>query len=370
MDTSPPAYKGPQPFRIPDCSDEYAERRAETFTSILDFHSLHNGEPPPEVLNLFKSYPDIVDGVVYLMLGVAYRNSNPTLSSTLIKKGLPHIQPPYDAYAHLVLGNMYYFGCETEKNDDKAKEHFQQASDMGLIEALHRLGSVYHLKKNDEADKLAYECYIKAAGRGHVRSQHCVGLSYWYGKGVPQDLKKATEYFFLAAEQDYAYSQCHLGEMYLKGTGWNKERDCTKGINLLILAANQGFDKAQDKLAQHLWSDSLSQADQQTLFQYYQRVVPKGNARDEWCLGMIYVGGRGTAVDFPNAFKYFKSSAEKGHKEASWSLGSCYLNGWGSPVDKAMACFHFQRAAVLGFAPAQQDLDENFSTPDPKYQKV
>lgn len=93
-------------------------------------------------------------------------------------------------------------------------------------------------------------------------------------------------------------------------------------------------------VAQHLWSDSLSQADQQTLFQYYQRVVPKGNARDEWCLGtvppppltrknihiwflgMIYVGGRGTAVDFPNAFKYFKSSAEKGHKEASWSLGT------------------------------------------------
>jgi hypothetical protein len=58
-----------------------------------------------------------------------------------------------------------------------------------------------------------------AAELGHAQNQYVMGLLHEDGFGVPQDDRRAFEWFRRAAEQGLAGAQCSLGFMYLMGRG-------------------------------------------------------------------------------------------------------------------------------------------------------
>ena len=54
---------------------------------------------------------------------------------------------------------------------------------------------------------------------GDASAQNELGLLYYEGKGVPQNHRKAKEWFDKAVEQDHTGAQVNLGTLYLRGEG-------------------------------------------------------------------------------------------------------------------------------------------------------
>ena len=67
---------------------------------------------------------------------------------------------------------------------------------------------------------------------------------YSYGEGVPQDYKKAIEWYQKAAEQGHADAQYNLGWIYEKGRGVSA--DNYKALEWYEKAAVQGVAMAQE----------------------------------------------------------------------------------------------------------------------------
>lgn len=57
------------------------------------------------------------------------------------------------------------------------------------------------------------------AAKGNAVAQNALGFMYANGQGVPQDYKKAMEWYRKAAEQGFASAQSNLGVMYAEGRG-------------------------------------------------------------------------------------------------------------------------------------------------------
>jgi TPR repeat protein len=68
-------------------------------------------------------------------------------------------------------------------------------------------------------DKKAFQWYTKAAEHGNARAQNNLGELYTKGDGVPRDDKEAMKWYTKAAKQGYAFSQVTLAKMYHKGEG-------------------------------------------------------------------------------------------------------------------------------------------------------
>jgi TPR repeat protein len=114
---------------------------------------------------------------------------------------------------------------------------------------------------------------LEDAEKGDASAQSYLGVTYHYGKGVPQDYKAALQWYRKSAEQGHADAKYNLGVMYNNGQGvpqaykaayawWN-------------IAAAQGNEKAsgnRDIVAKMLSPSALSEA-QALSNKYYERYV-------------------------------------------------------------------------------------------------
>ena len=85
-----------------------------------------------------------------------------------------------------------------------------------------------------------------AAEQGDREAQYLLGVMYYRGESVPQDYRKAAEWFRMAAEQGLAVAQGSLGRMYEDGKG--VPEDDREAVKWYRLAAEQALAEAQDNL--------------------------------------------------------------------------------------------------------------------------
>jgi TPR repeat protein len=78
----------------------------------------------------------------------------------------------------------------------------------------------------------------KAAEQGDAKAQFNLGILYAKGQGVPQDYKRAAQWYRKAAEQGYANAQYRLGMMYAEGQG--VPQDYVQAFKWIDLTASQG----------------------------------------------------------------------------------------------------------------------------------
>ena len=78
---------------------------------------------------------------------------------------------------------------------------------------------------------------------GNAIAQHNLGVSYYKGAGVPQDLMEAEQWFRLAAAQGHAGAQSSLGLMKLIS------KDYKEALKWVQLSAEQGYPPSQINLA-------------------------------------------------------------------------------------------------------------------------
>lgn len=82
----------------------------------------------------------------------------------------------------------------------------------------------------------------------------------------------------------------------------------------------------------------------------------KGNAEDQFALGLMAIQGDGRAQNFSEAIKWFQAAAKQGHTGAELNMGLLYKNGRGVLQDYSQAAQWFQKAAVKGHTEAEYQL--------------
>ena len=60
----------------------------------------------------------------------------------------------------------------------------------------------------------AVKIWVPLAKEGNAVAQNNLALSYWNGEGVPQDLRTAEKWYFLAAEQGHGEAQHNVANLY------------------------------------------------------------------------------------------------------------------------------------------------------------
>ena len=98
------------------------------------------------------------------------------------------------------------------------------------------------MKKNAARPKITAKLvkqFRLAAERGEAEAQFHLGLAYYSGQGVEQDLAEAVNWYRLAAEQGHVKARVNLGLAC-----FGLERDRAEAVKWFRLAAEQGDVKA------------------------------------------------------------------------------------------------------------------------------
>lgn len=127
-------------------------------------------------------------------------------------------------------------------------------------------------------ERTAYEATMEkvrnSAEGGDASAQNTLGLLYYEGKGVPQDYRKAKQWFDKAVEQEHTGAQVNLGTLYLRGEG-------------------------------------APESSQMALY-WFSRAARQKDALAFAKLGLMYAQGRGVLQSFIEAHKWYNLSAAHG----------------------------------------------------------
>jgi len=184
------------------------------------------------------------------------------------------------------LGAMYGLGMGVAKDEKKAAELYQRASEKGYPIASDNLGAMYHYGQGVTKDlKKAAEYYQKGSEQGSAHASYYLGVMYHYGQGVTKDLKKAAEYYQKGSEQGSTHAARILLELAVK---YQHGQGVTKDLKKAI----EYYQKAQAPFIQN------SLTAQMDLFLNHlseKEALPK-TAQGGFCAGFMFSLFRASAM--------------------------------------------------------------------------
>jgi len=184
-----------------------------------------------------------------------------------------------------------------------------------------------------------------AAAKGDPAAEYEIAQRYAEGRGVPQNLATAADWFERAARQGLAPAQFRLGGFYEKGFGVKKDLDAAR--RLYSAAADAGNAKAMHNLAV-LYAEGIDgKPDYQNAARWFRKAADYGLTDSQYNLGILYGRGIGMEPNLPEAYKWFTLAARDGDKESAAKRDDV-----GSRLDpKSLAA---AKAAAQAFIPLEQ----------------
>ena len=340
--------------------------------------------------------------------------------------------------ACFALGRIYDEGLGVEVNHKEGLKWYEKAANGGDADAQNIVGNIYtdaDFVKHDY--KKAFENYQKAASQGHLYGMLNLGLCYQDGQGTDMDIIAAENWIRKAADgglQDAIdilssnpiynsqetpamlddscdisdeetiklYEQvkntsdsdalltlqnasdrnnpsalCHLGLLYLEGTGVKKDLSLAidllekavsyenaKAMNILAICYQFGNGvKANEKKAMDLYKQAAElgyssamenlgnlcadRQDYKTAIKWYKKAIDSGVANAYAKMGHLYCDGLGFDLNFTEAVVNYNKGADAGDAECMKALGYCYLNGNGVTQNLSEAKSWFLKAAQI-----------------------
>ena len=236
-----------------------------------------------------------------------------------------------DAQAMLNLGKAYYAGeLGAQKNYKTAAEWFASAAEVA----------------SPEAEQ--YSAEAKA----------WLGVLYYNGEGVTQDLERAKKLFLAAtkggvegivevfdekAHEGDIFASKFMQECYNKGVGVKRNTD--KAATYQRLAADAGDQQSYMPVAMYLYNNGKHGE----AFHYFENAAKLGNTKAAYFCGlMLYDGDDGVEQDKIQGMEYLLRAANDGHVAANFKLGEAYLYGNGVTRDKEKGAKMIKKAAEKG----------------------
>lgn len=154
-----------------------------------------------------------------------------------------------------------------------------------------------------------------AATAGDPLAAFEVAARFADGRGVPQDLAAALDWYRRSAETGLAPAQYRLGSLYEKGTG--TPRDAKTAAVWYAKAADLGNAKAMHNLAVINAEGSLGSPDYAAAAKWFQEAAERGVRDSQFNLGILYARGLGVPRDLATSYKWFALAATAGDTDSA-----------------------------------------------------
>lgn len=164
-------------------------------------------------------------------------------------------------------------------------------------------------------DAIGPKALRDAAAGGSPLAAVEVASRFADGRGVPQDLAAAVDWYRRAAEAGLAPAQYRLGSLYEKGTG--TARDAKEAAEWYGKAAQQGNAKAMHNLAVINAEGSLGAPDYALAAKWFQEAAEHGIRDSQFNLGILYARGLGVPRDLATSYKWFALAATAGDTDSA-----------------------------------------------------
>ncbi|KAG0049669.1 hypothetical protein BGZ83_005503 [Gryganskiella cystojenkinii] len=201
----------------------------------------------------------------------------------------------------------------------------------------------------------AVDMFMRSASKGHTIAQTIVGISYQLGVGVLRDYTKVVKWLQMAADKDFAPAQAMLGEIFLVGE-MGVSQDCSRALDLLQAAANQGYVGACIKLgAMNATGEHVEQNDEEAV-RWFRKAADGGSTLAQAFVGHMYYEGYCVEKDYAESMKFVLKAASQGQVPAYMILADMYYFGRGVPLDRKKAVDWWRKAAEQGDMDAQYNI--------------
>lgn len=243
----------------------------------------------------------------------------------------------------------------------------QNRAAEGDKEAMYNLAEGYYYGNSEvERDyEKAFAWYKKAAGKGYVPAIRDMGLCYLDGNGVRANNNKAWQCFEKAAKKGDAQSAYFMSQMYKEGLHGKKEESGKAYVRELMKAAKMGSEDALYEWGQlHYYGSKLYgiKQDKRGGVSLMLEAASKGNPDALLFAGRCYRDGtNGVRRDIGSAFANFHKAVELGNDSALCDLGICYIKGMGTDVDFREAYRCFEAAENSGQAEASRYIGDMYA---------
>lgn len=180
---------------------------------------------------------------------------------------------------------------------------------------------------------ITFEELVFLANKGEAEAQFLLGDMYHHGKGVPQNLEVARQWYWAAAGQGHAMAQFLTGYMFQTGSGVAKNDRAA--VIFYAQAAEQGLSIAQNRLGDMFLSGLGVPQDYGAAAKWYKRAAEQGNPDAQVRLSSMYALGRGVKQDDVYALMWANIAVSSG-KENGIEYRNIVVDGMSpSQIEKA-----------------------------------
>ena len=167
--------------------------------------------------------------------------------------------------------------------------------------------------------------YRRYAAQGNAEAQYQLGKAYQHGAGVPEDLRKAAEYFALAAAQK------HPAAMYDSGLCLLLEGDpaSTRRAVELWQQAAPSYPKAFWALAMFYSNRDIKEFSPEKAEKYFRDAIKHNVEGVQWDYAKFLYDSKRFSEAAPILAKLTKVP------EAQYLYARCMINGYGAPANTA-----------------------------------
>jgi len=228
-----------------------------------------------------------------------------------------------NSVAAVWLGQMYYSGFGTSRDDVQATQWFKRAAELGNPDGAYHYGYMRMYGHGVAADPVdAVGWYKRAAEAGSARGELSYASALIAGNGiarnealaVPMMKSLVARNMTLSSDPDIREAQALmaglLGDFYRSGTGVDK--DINEAVRWYSLAAERGDRFAARDLAKMYYQGDGVGKDFQQFLAWTAKAAELGHPEAQANLGLMLVQGKDLSKDVSTGVKLVQEAANQG----------------------------------------------------------
>jgi len=240
-----------------------------------------------------------------------------------------------DAYYY--LSNCYYLGFGVLIDYDEAYKLAETGYNLGSIPSTYQMGKYLSngtgiVTNKEDAERLFQKDFqvkwFKDQYKKNKIPFHAYTIGYMYGNGyggVNKDDENAIIWYKQAALLGDLVGQSNLGVQYEYGKG--VEQNYSEAASWYRKAAEMDYANAQYNLGiRYNNGEGVGGVDYTKAFYWLSRSADQGSPISQYEIGVMYYYGKGVEKDFDKAQDWFAKANKQGYAEASYFLAFMYYS--------------------------------------------
>lgn len=274
-----------------DCTDEECRKAADMFRQVADAGYSQGMFGLADMKMAGRGIPLDVKGAIDLYEAAAGLGNVPAIFR---------------------LGTVFWAQGDNYQ-PERSFQCFVQSAEAGFPPAYNCLGDCYfHGIGTPKDESKAVEWYVKAASNGDADASFKLGCIYEEGMGVPKDDSLSLKMFMQAAMAGVPEAQFRVGSLAYEGKIEGGKKGAAKWFGL----CEDTIPIAKFNLATMYYSGDGVEKDLKRAFGMYMQLGEAGDPDALFQIGKMYIGGEGVELDPQKGFEYIAKAANAGNQEA------------------------------------------------------